>query len=59
MGYTDITELSPEIVRAFVERIEVQKPEKMPGTNTRKQTIAIIWNYIGAVDIPAEQRKTA
>ena len=57
--YTDITELTPEIVRAFVERIEVQKPEKMPGANTRKQTIAIVWNYIGAVDIPAEQRKTA
>ena len=57
--YTDIAELTPEIVRAFVERIEVQKPEKVPGTNTRKQTIVIVWNYIGAVDIPAEQRKTA
>ena len=57
--YTDITELTAEIIRTFVERIEVFQPEKVPGTRTKKQTIAIIWNFIGAVDIPDEARKTA
>lgn len=57
--YTEITELSAEIIRAFVEKIEVQKPEKVPGTRTKKQTIVIWWNFIGAVEIPDEQRKTA
>lgn len=57
--YTDITELSAEIIRTFVERIEIQQPEKVPGTRTKKQAIAIIWNFIGAVDIPEQARKTA
>lgn len=60
--YTDITELSAEIIRSFVEKIEVQKLEKVLGTRTKKQTLAIWWNFIGAVDIPEEQpdnRKTA
>lgn len=61
--YSEITELTPEIVRAFVERIEVLQPEKVPGSRTKKQTIVIFWNFIGAVDIPdeipEEQKKTA
>ena len=57
--YTDITELTAEIIRTFVERIEVFQPEKVPGTRTKKQTIAIIWNFIGAVDISENARKTA
>ena len=57
--YTEITELTAEIIRSFVERIEVLQPEKVPGTRTKKQTIAIIWNFIGAVEIPEEARKTA
>ena len=57
--YTDITELTAEIIRSFVERIDVYKPEKVPGTRTKKQTICIHWNFIGAVDIPAEHEKTA
>lgn len=52
--YTDITEITGEIIRSFVERIDVYKPEKMPGTRTKKQTICIHWNFIGAVDIPTE-----
>lgn len=59
-NYTDITELTAEIIRSFVERIEVLKPEKIPGTRTKKQTIVIYWNFIGAVEIPVEaQEKTA
>lgn len=57
--YTDIKELTAEITRSFVERIDVYKPEKVPGTRTKKQTICIHWNFIGAVDIPAEHEKTA
>lgn len=57
--YTDISELTAEIIRSFVERIEVLKPEKVPGTRTKKQTVVIYWNFIGAVDIPEEQEKTA
>ena len=34
--YTDITELTAEIIRTFVEKIEVMKPEKVPGTRTKK-----------------------
>lgn len=58
--YTDITELTAEIIRSFVEKIDVLKPEKVPGTRTKKQTIVIYWNFIGAVEIPVEaQEKTA
>ena len=57
--YTDITELTAEIIRSFVEKIEVMKPEKVPGTRTKKQTIVIHWNFIGAVEIPDTKEKTA
>lgn len=57
--YTEVTELTPEIIRSFVEKIEVYQSEKVPGTRTKKQTICIYWNFIGAVDIPAENEKTA
>ena len=52
--YTEIKELDAEIIRALVERIDVYKPEKIPGTRTKKQTILIYWNFIGAVDLPQE-----
>ena len=48
--YTDITELTAGIIRSFVEKIEVLKPEKVPGKRTKKQTIVIYWNFIGAVE---------
>lgn len=50
--YTDIQELNAEIIRTFVDKIYVEKSEKVAGTRTKKQTIWIQWNYIGAVDIP-------
>lgn len=55
--YTDITELTAEIIRSFVEKIEVLKPEKVPGTRTKKQTIVIYWNFIGAVETPLKRKK--
>lgn len=57
--YTDITELTAEIIRSFIERIDVYKPEKVSGTRIKKQTICIHWNSIGAVDIPTDKEKTA
>lgn len=57
--YSDIRELDAEIIRSFVERIEVFQPEKVPGTKTKKQTIRIFWNYIGVLDIPEMQKETA
>ena len=50
--YTEVKELDAEIIRALVERIDVFKPEKVPGTRTKKQTILIHWNFIGAVELP-------
>ena len=55
--YTDITELTAEIIRSFVEKIEVKKPEKIPGTRTKKQTLVIWWSFIGVVDIPQQEQK--
>lgn len=55
--YTDITELTAEIIRSFVEKIEVKKPEKVPGTRTKKQTLVIWGNFIGVVDIPQQEQK--
>ena len=58
--YANITELTAEIIRPFVEKIEFLKPEKVSDTRAKKQTIVIYWNFIGAVEIPAEaQEKTA
>jgi hypothetical protein len=45
-----------QLIRSFVERIEVFQPEKVPGTRTKKQTICIHWNYIGVFDIPEKNK---
>lgn len=50
--YTDITELTPEIVRSFIEKILVYKGEK---GHIKRQTIEIIYNCIGAIpDLPEQ-----
>ena len=45
--YTEISELSPEIVRTFIDKIYVHKGEKAQGGH--RQTIEIIYNCVGAV----------
>jgi len=50
--YTEIQELTPEIIRALIEKIEVFQPVKVPGTRTKEQKVRIYWNFIGAVEIP-------
>lgn len=57
--YAEIKELTAEIIRSLVERIEVFKPEKVPGARTKKQTILIHWSFIGAVELPDKQEKSA
>lgn len=48
--YTDIQKLDAEIIREFVEKVIVFKAEKVNGC--RQQRIQIIYNCIGAVEIP-------
>ena len=57
--HTEVKELDAEVIRALVERIDVFKPEKVPGTRTKKQAILIHWNFIGAVNLPDTQKKSA
>lgn len=46
--YTNITELTPEIVHEFIDRILVHAPDKSSGR--RLQEIEIIYNHIGVFD---------
>ena len=57
--YTDITELTPEIIREFVERIEIFKPEQI--NEHKVQKMRIVWNCIGEFMPPKqhENEKTA
>ncbi len=60
--YTDIQELTAEMIREFVERIYVYKAERIDGR--RVQRIKIVWNCIGEITPPAtaatqEQEKSA
>mgnify|MGYP000786504883 CR=1 FL=1 len=57
--YTDIQELNAEIIREFVERIEVYKAERVCGKKV--QRIRIVWNCIGEFNppLPKDDEKTA
>ena len=48
--YTDVKELTAEIIREFVEKVIVYKAEKVDGH--RVQRIKIIWNCIGEFQAP-------
>lgn len=52
-SYTEITELKPEIVRTFIDKIYVHKGEVAQGRH--RQTIEIIYNCVGAVPILEEE----
>ena len=47
--YTDDRELNAEIIREFVERIEVHQAERIDGK--RVQRVRIVWNCIGEFDL--------
>lgn len=57
--YTDIQELNAEIIREFVERIEVFQTERVCGRKV--QRIRIVWNCIGEFNPPLlkDNEKTA
>ncbi len=46
--YTDLTELTPETLHEFVDKIIVHAPDKSSGR--RLQEIEIIYNHIGTFD---------
>lgn len=45
--YTEITELTPEIVRTFIEKIIVHEKARVDGK--LRQTVEIIYNCVGAI----------
>ena len=51
--YADIQELTGKIIRKLVKKIIVFKAEKVDGY--RQQRIQMIYNAIGAVEIPNEK----
>ena len=52
--YTDITELTPELLRLFIQRIEVgERTEKY--SRSSHQSIRIVYRDIGTVDSAMEQ----
>ena len=48
--YSDIQELTPEIIRSFVARIIVHEKRKENGHY--RQDVEIVYNFIGAVEFP-------
>ncbi len=45
--YTEINELTPEIIREFIEKIVVHEKQKVDGKKT--QAVEIIYNCVGAI----------
>src|SRR5690554_6395816 len=54
--YTDIKELTAEVIREFVEKIFVYKAERIDGR--RVQRIKIVWNCIGEFEPPVSTSTT-
>jgi site-specific DNA recombinase len=54
--YTDINELTAEVIREFVEKIFVYKAERIDGR--RVQRIKIVWNCIGEFEPPVSTSTT-
>lgn len=49
--YTDVTELTSEIVKEFIYKIIVHQAEKVNGHRT--QEVEIIYNCVGAINLPS------
>lgn len=49
-SYIDVTEVTPEILNSFIDKIYIGKPERIDGQ--RVQEVKIIYKLIGAVNIP-------
>lgn len=53
--YTELEELTPQIVNEFIQRIIVYAPDKSSGKRTQK--VKIIYNLIG--EVPMREKRTA
>lgn len=51
--YTEITELTPEVVREFIEKVIVHQAEKVGGK--KRQAVEIIYNCVGAIPNPTQE----
>ena len=49
-SYTEVKELTPEILNSFIDKIYIGKPERIDGK--RVQEVKIVYKLIGAVNIP-------
>ena len=54
--YTEITELTTEMLNVFVEKIIVHASDKSSGKRTQK--IDIYFNFVGVVDDPGTMEET-
>ena len=48
--YSDFEELTPEILRAFVDKIIIYEKQKVDGHI--RYTIEIVYNFVEAVELP-------
>ena len=48
--YSNFEELTPEILRAFIDKVLIYEKQKVDGHI--RHTIEIIYNFVGAVEIP-------
>ena len=55
--YTEMPELTPEIVREFVHKIVVHQAEKVDGKRT--QMIELYFNYVGQIALPTQDIREA
>ena len=49
-SYTEVNELTPEILNSFIDKIYIGKPERINGQ--RVQEVKIVYKLVGAVNIP-------
>ncbi len=55
-SYTEPEQLTPEILRMFVEKVVVHAPDRSSGHRT--QQIDIHYNFVGQLDMSVETTKT-
>ena len=48
--YSSFEELTPEILRSFIDKVIVH--EKTKGDGHYRQTVEIVYNFVGAIDKP-------
>ncbi len=48
--YSNFKELTPDILRAFIDKVLIHEKQKVNGHY--RHTIEIIYNFVGAVEIP-------